>query len=198
MLLRVATSFVNTNVPGSYIDVRVKSTPVGVGASGNIAIIGEAAGGPDYSAENLKENWFTPDQAARAAQKYLSGPIVDAINALAAPSNDAEIQGSANRIYVLKTNAGSKASAVVDTDYGTLRDQNFGTDGNKYSYKILASASEVAPSVTSDDLTAVLGATLDGLNFSVRLNGGAIASVTLSGTSADHDTIEELAAEIDT
>lgn len=199
MALRLATSFVNTNVPGAYIDVRVKSTPVGVGASGNIAIIGEASGGQDFSAENLKENFFTPDQAARVAQKYISGPVVDAMNALAAPSNDTEIQGSANRVYVLKTNGGSKASAIVDTDYGTLRDQNWGLDGNKYSYKILAAASESAPAIISGDLTtAFLTPTVfDGLNFSVRLNGGAIAAVTLSNTTTDHDTIAELAAEID-
>lgn len=200
MSLRLATSFVNTNVPGPYIDVRVKSTPVGVGASGNIAIIGEAAGGQDFSVENLKENFFTPDQVARVAQKYISGPIVDAMSAISAPSNDSEIQGSANRVYILKTNGGSKAQATVDTNYGTLRDQNFGVDGNKYSYKILASATEVAPSITSGDLTTVLGtpATLNGLNFSVRLNGGAIAAVTLSNTATDHDTLAELAAEIDT
>jgi hypothetical protein len=199
MSLRLSTSFVNTNVPGAYIDVRVKSTPVGVGASGNIAIIGEAAGGADYAAENLKENFFTPDQAASVAQKYISGPVVDAMNALASPSNDSEIQGSANRVYILKTNAGSKAQATVDTDYGTLRDQNYGSDGNKYSYKILASAAEVAPAVTSDDLTTNLGTPtlFDGLNFSVRLNGGAIAAITLSGVAANHDTIAELAAEID-
>jgi len=199
MSLRLATSFVNTNVPGAYIDVRVKSTPVGVGASGNIAIIGEAAGGQDFSAESLKDNFFTPDQAARVAQKYISGPIVDAMNAITAPSNDSEIQGSANRVYILKTNGGSKAQSTVDTDYGTLRDQNWGIDGNKYSWKVLASASEVAPSITSGDLTTALGtpANFNGLNFSVRLNGGAIAAVTLSGTTGDHDTLAELVAEID-
>jgi hypothetical protein len=197
MSLRLATSFVNTNVPGAYVDVRVKSTPVGVGASGNIAIIGEAAGGQDFSAENLKENFYTPDQAARVAQKYISGPIVDAMNAITSPSNDSEIQGSANRVYILKTNSGSKASSTVDTNYGTLRDLNWGIDGNKYSWKALSAAAETAPSATSGDLTASLGAALNGLNFSVRLNGGAIAAVTLSGTTADHDTLAELVAEID-
>jgi hypothetical protein len=199
MALRLSTSFVNTNIPGAYIDVRVKSTPVGVGASGNVVIIGEAAGGADYAADILKDNFFTPDQASRVAQKYISGPIVDAMNALSAPSNDTEIQGSANRVYILKSNAGSKAQATIDTDYGTLRDQNYGLDGNKYSYKILSAAAEVAPTVTSGDLTANLtpGTIFDGLNFSVRLNGGAIAAVTLSGTAANHDTIAELAAEID-
>jgi len=200
MSLRLATSFVNTNVPGSYIDVRVKSTPVGVGASGNIALIGEAAGGESFSSENLKENFFTPDQTGRVAQKYISGPIVDAMNALSSPSNDADIQGSVNRVYILKTNAGTKAQATVDTDYGTLRDQNWGIDGNKYSWKALAAATEIAPSITSGDLTAIIAtpATLNGLNFSVRLNGSAIAAITLSGTDTDHDSLAKLVTEIDT
>lgn len=200
MSLRVATSFVNTNVPGSYIDVRVKSTPVGVGASGNIAIIGEADGGADFSVEDLKNNFFTPDQAAKAAQKYISGNIVDAINGIAAPSNDTEIQGSAGQIFVLKTNVSTQASSVVDTDYGTLEDQNYGSRGNKLSYKLLSAASEVAPMVTSTDLTTILGTptSLNGLTFQVRVDGGAATTVTLSGTAANHDTIAELASEIDT
>jgi len=126
MAQRITTSFINTNRPGSYFDVKVKSTPVGVASSGNIVIIGEAAGGPKYDAEDLKENFYTPDQLDRVTAKYISGPIVDAFRALSAPSSDANITGSANRIYIVKTNGGSQAQATVATAYGTLKDKNFG------------------------------------------------------------------------
>ena len=195
MAQRITTSFVNTNRPGSYFDVKVKSTPVGVASSGNIVIIGEASGGAavmgvdSVNGDVLKDNFFTPDQLAQVEKKYISGPIVDAFRALSSPSADANINGSANRIYIAKSNAGSKAEATIETAYGTLSDKNWGLDGNKYSYQISQSLSEVAPSITGDVITA-FGATLDGASFTVRQNGGAASVVTLgTGTHADIDAL---------
>jgi len=185
MAQRISTSFINTNRPGAYFDVKVKSTPVGVASSGNIVIIGEAAGGAKYTDEDLKENFFTPDQLDRVEAKYISGPIVDAFRALSAPSSDANITGSANRIYIVKTNGGSQASAAVATSYGTLKDKNFGLDGNKYSYQVTEIDAEVAPSIDGVAITADIGAgDLDGAEFTIRLNGGAETVVTLA-TPAD-------------
>ena len=45
MAQRITTSFINTNRPGSYFSVSVKSNPVGTVSSGNIIISGEAKGG---------------------------------------------------------------------------------------------------------------------------------------------------------
>ncbi len=195
MAQRVTTSFVNTNRPGSYFDVQVKSTPVGVASSGNIVIIGEASGGAagkgidNANGDVLKDNFYTPDQLAQVQKKYISGPIVDAFRAIASPSSDANINGSANRIYISKTNMGTQAQAIVATAYGTLKDKNWGIDGNKYSYQVSQSLPEIAPSITGGVITA-FGAALDGLSFSVRQNGGAAVVVTLgTGTHADIDAL---------
>lgn len=194
MAQRISTSFINTNRPGAYFDVKVKSTPVGVASSGNIVIIGEAAGGAKYTSEDLKENFFTPDQLDKVVAKYISGSIVDAFRALSAPSSDANITGSANRIYIVKTNGGSQASAVVATSYGTLKDKNWGINGNKYSYQVTEVNAEVGPSVNSDEITADIGGgDLDGASFSFRGNGGAVTVITL-GTPAD---LAAVIAEID-
>lgn len=195
MSQRLVTSFVNTNIPGAYNQVNVKSDPVGLGASGNVVIIGEADGGDSYQNVALKDNSFTPDQLDRVTQKYTSGPIVDAFRAFSAPSNDADIVGSANRIFIVKTNSGTKASALVDTNYGTLRAQNWGKAGNKIKFQITSIASEAAPTKTSGTIAA-FGAPLNGLTFDVRLNGGAKATVTLSGTASDHNSAATLASEI--
>lgn len=199
MAQRVTTSFANTNRPGSIFDVKVKSTPVGVAVSGNIVIIGEAAGGAAVqgidpsNGDILKDNFFTPDQLAQVESKYVSGPIVDAFRALSSPSSDANISGSANRIYIAKTNTSSKASATIATAYGTLKDKNWGLDGNKYSYQISQSLSEVAPEITGDVISS-FGAALDGAEFTIRLNGGAATIITLgTGTHAD---MSELLTEI--
>lgn len=156
---RITESFINTSRPGAYFDVKVKSTPVGAANSGNIIIVGEAAGGAavkgidSVNGDVLKNNYFTPSQVDRVVNKYISGPIVDAFRALSSPSNDANIGGSANRIYIAKTNEGVKASAEIASSYGTLYDKNYGIDGNKYYYNITQTKSEVAPSITSDAIT---------------------------------------------
>ena len=199
MAQRISNSFVNTNRPGAYFEQIVQSTPVGVASSGNIVIIGEASGGAaassiDSSGDVLKNNFFTPDQLDRVRAKYISGPIVDAFAALAAPSSDANITGSANRIYIVKTNTSSKAEKEMASAYGTMKDKNFGADGNKYAFQISQSIDEVAAQVTSGVIPA-FGVALDGLEFTIREQGGAESVITLGvGTHADRD---ELVTEID-
>ena len=200
MAQRLSTSFVNTNIPGAYVETTVKSTPVGITSTGDIVIVGEAAGGADYTQEVLKDNFYTPTQLDRVKSKYLRGPIVDAMAALVSPSNDTDIQGSVGKVYIVKTNSGAKAQATVAGDagdYGTLSDKNYGVDGNKYYYQVTQVESEVGPSVQGTDLTIGDGSIFDGLSFSFRGNGDVVTVVTLSATMGDHDTISELAAEID-
>lgn len=196
MSQRLTTSFINTVIPGAYPNVSVKSIPVGIASTGVVTIIGEAAGGAHFSAENLKENFFTPDQADRVAAKYISGPIVDAMRALAAPSADANIVGSATRVYILKTNSGAKASAIVDTDYGTLSSKNWGVAGNQIKYKIVASQLEDTPEAESSAAIPAFGAALNGASFTLRINGGAAAVITLSALSGDHSDIATLVTEL--
>jgi hypothetical protein len=201
MAQRLTTSFVNTNIPGAYPNVTVKSTPVGITNTGDIVIIGEAEGGADYTAETLKDNFFTPTQLDRVRSKYLRGPIVDAMAALTSPSNDTDITGSVGRVYIVKTNGGTKASGTVPASpsgtYGTFTDKNYGTDGNKYYYQTTQVEDEVGPSLQGSELTIGDGSIFDGLSFDFRGNGGVETTITLSGTSTDHDTIVKLATEID-
>ena len=195
MSQRLTNSFVNTNIPGPYPHVEVKSNPVGVAASGIVIIMGEADGGDSFHNVALKDNSFTPDQYAKVQAAYVSGPIVDAMKALTAPSGDADITGSATRVYIVKTNSSVKASAIVDTDYGTMLDGNFGKNGNKYKFQITATAVESAP-VKTGTVPPAFGAPLNGAEFGIRLNGGAMTTVLLSSTPANHADAATLATEI--
>lgn len=199
MAIRLTTSFVNTVRPGAYVNPRVRSFSSGVASTGVIAIIGEADRGEHFSNEVLADNAFGPDQVAQIIAKYGAGSIVDAASALAAPSNDPDIQGAPNSIIILKTNAGTKASKVMATSFGSLSAQNFGAYGNQLAYQVEQTQAEVAPTLTSDTIDALTDdpTLLNGLSFSVRVNGGAATVVTLSATTTDHDTIAELVAEID-
>lgn len=196
MAQRLTTSFINTVRPGAYFDLSVKSTPVGVASSGNIVIIGEADAGNSVAEDILKDTYFTPDQADKVVKKYVSGPIVDAFRILASPSSDANIAGSANRIYIAKTNSGVKASAPVAPSFGTLKSKNQGKDGNKIFFQITQIESEVGPSQVGSAISDY--SMLAGVQFKIRKNGGAETLVDVfTGLPADFNTAAEVAALID-
>jgi len=194
MAQRVVTSSLNTVTPGAYPEVNVKSTPVGIASGGAILIIGEADGGESYSEVDLKDNFFSPDQADEVEAQYVRGNIVDAMQSLAAPANDTNIQGSVSRVYIAKTNTSAKASAIMATSYATLSASKSGKDGNKISYNVSESQAEIAPVITSGTVPA-FGAALDGAVVNIRLDGGASASVTLG--VGGHADIAALIIEID-
>jgi len=195
MAQRLVTESVNTVTPGAYPEVQVRSQPVGIAAGGAIVLIGEGNSGERYDEQDVKLEFYSPDQADRVEAKYGSGSnISDAMNALASPANDTDIQGSVSRVYILKTNQSTKATAALATAYGSLTAKNSGKPGNEISYKITESQAEAAPTVTSGAIPA-FGAPLDGAEFTIRLNGGALTTVTLGvGGHADAAT---LATEID-
>jgi hypothetical protein len=193
MSQRLVTSFINTNIPGAYPNVTVQSQPVGLGQSGILVIMGEADGGPSYTEVALKNNSFTVDQLTKVQNMYISGQIVDAFAALTAPSNDANITGSANQVYIVKTNTSSQASASVAANtsspsvYGILTDRNYGINGNNYSYQVTSIQAEAPPAIIGGTITSFSG--LSGDSFTVRLNGGAAIVVTLMGTITNVATL---------
>jgi len=197
MSLRLVTPFVNTNIPGVYPSVIVQSQPVGLGLSGIVVIMGEADAGPGYHQSVLANQFFTPDQLANVEQLYGSGQIVDSFTALAAPSDDPNITGSANLIYIAKTNNGTQASSLVPAfsgTYGTFTAQNWGVGGNLFNYEISSLNPEVPPQLTGNTVPA-FGAPLNGATFSIRLNGGAVDVITLSSSSGPVNPTEAAAAQ---
>lgn len=196
MSIRLANSFINTVVPGSYAETLIKSDPVGVAASGVIAIIGEADGGDDHTLEDSKQSFFGPSQVDRVTQKYVSGNIVDAMRMLSAPSADADITGAPTRTYILKTNVSTKASALVEDNYGTIRARVAGAAGNRNRYEVTQTQEEIAPELSGNTITDF--AALAGVEFGVRLNGEAVAVIdAFGGLPDDYDTIAEVIALID-
>ena len=117
MSQRIVTPFLNTNIPGAYVNTQVISNASGLATSGVVLIMGEAAAGPSYQVTKLANNFYGPTALAQVRAIYGSGPIVDAFSALSAPSNDPDIVGTASSIYIIKTNTGVQASSTI---YGTF------------------------------------------------------------------------------
>lgn len=190
MSQRFTTSYVNTNVPGAYVNTTVISNSSGLATSGVVLIMGEAAGGPDYSVTTLANNHFGPSALNQVRSIYTSGPIVDAFAALSAPSNDPDISGTASSIYIIKTNKGTKASATVaghSATYGTLSALNYGVAGNLFNYTVTSLDAETPPAVTGVTIPSYTG--LSGAAFTVRVNGGAATVVTPQGTITNRATL---------
>jgi hypothetical protein len=174
------TPWISTPIPGAYVNTTVISTASGLASSGVVLIMGEAAGGPNYSEVTLANNFYGPSAFNQVKSIYTSGPIVDAFAALSAPSNDPDISGTATSIYIIKTNEGVQASAAIP-GYGTFTALNYGVAGNLFNYTITSINDEVPPMVTGNTVPA-FGAALNGATFSIRQNGGAIDVITLSSS----------------
>jgi hypothetical protein len=195
MALRVVTPFINTVTPGAYANVTVQSLPVGLGASGVIVLVGEADGGDSYQNVPIASSAYTVDQLAKVQSVFTSGQIVDAFRALSAPSADADIVGSANLVYIVKTNQGTKASAILPSAFGSLNAKNWGVSGNKCKFQVSTLQSEIAPTAIGATI-ATFGAALNGLSFAIRLNGGSAQTILLSPNSFDHANIADLVLEL--
>lgn len=171
-------------VPGAYPDYKVQADTSGVATTGVIAIIGEADAGAPGSIEDLVNNSYGPDQLADVVAKYKSGRIVDAFRALTSPANDADIQGSVNRVIIYKTNASLKASAdIVNQGLGTfgeLSDQSYGKLGNLIKFNSVESQAEVAPQTS--EMTYI--PTPSGAIVDVRVNGAAKQSLAVTALQA--------------
>lgn len=164
--------------PGAYSRTTVDLTGgFPVADTGIVGIIGEADLGAPGSVEDIRENYFSPDQFSEVVAKYKSGPIVDAFRLLIAPSNDDRIPNGAQRIYIYKTNLSTKASAVLPTAYGSVYSRNYGFDQNTISFLVSDSQDEAAPAIPAFSFIPDEN-TSGALGF--RVNGELKQSVTLT------------------
>lgn len=186
--------------PGAYWDFRVQRNNSGLSTTGVVTLIGEAEAGPAWSEEtDLSLNYFGPDEGGVVASKYKSGNLVDAFRIAANPANDPDITGAPSRIYIVKTNKGTKAQRALSrsglADYGILADKSYGSLGNMIYYSVTASAPEAAP--TTGTFTYLPGpelGTSDGSVLSVRVNGLAKSDVVLSALEAPSTFVNNLNA----
>jgi len=177
--------------PGSYSQTKIDlGGNIPLGPAGLIAIFGEAdAGTPGASEIDIARNFYTAENLEDARQKYRSGPIMDALNFLFAPSVDGAIPNGAQSVWVYKTNASLRASLALASSYGTVRSLEWGVGGNRISYKNVLVNSGAA---VASGLPPSLGAALTSQSMTFRANGGSLITVTFSAVDSDHDTLAEV------
>ena len=191
MAIQYTTTAGTLTIPGAYWQSTVQASNSSLGTNGVIAIVGEADGGPDQTLEpKLSLNVFAPNDLSAVVAKYRSGPIVDMLNALAAPANDPNIKGAPNSVLIVKTNHSTKAAVALLNNsavaYGSLTDKGYGILGNSIYEQVTAGATinsvvtpgtpEVAP--TTGPFTVSVAAKAYTANF--RANGGAVQSLSVT------------------
>lgn len=106
-------------MPGVYSQVDAEGLQsVGLGASGIVALIGSAVGGrpvADIEAITDLPRYTNPAAAQRFASR---GDLKEAAAMAFSPSGDAQIQGGAAEVLMLKVNPATKASATLQSGSG--------------------------------------------------------------------------------
>lgn len=167
--------------PGSYSKTSVNLTGgFPVAPAGIVGIVGEAEAGAPGSSEDIRENNFSPAQFADVVDKYKSGPIVDAFRLLVNPSNDARVANGANRVYIYKTNASTKASGTLPSAYGSISSKNYGLDENTINFQVSDAQSEQGPQMGSFNWVSDENS---GATVRARVNGGAQQSASIAAAA---------------
>lgn len=177
MAINVSFNGATIYKPGAYSKV---SIDLGGGfplsPTGLIAIFGESdAGTPGSDVPNIADNVFSPEQLPLIKQTYRDGPLVDACNFLFAPGADGAIPGGAQAVYIYKTNASDRATLSLANSWGTVRAREWGTGGNKLTYKNVLVPATPATTQSSATFNLTAGA-FDGETLVLRLLGAGATS----------------------
>jgi hypothetical protein len=167
-------------VPGTYVAQKVIAGQGGLALSGVVTLVGEADQGKHWSQEeDVSATGFRPDQLNAVINRYGSGPLVDGFRAVIAANADPAIAGSATLIYLVKTNQGTKASALADrSGFGTwaqLQAKLAGKPGNSISFKTTTEKAEVAPQLA--------------LGYFPRLTGTSTLKIRINGSAQTNSTV---------
>lgn len=172
-------------IPDSSVDVVVASQPSGVALSGVIALVGEADEGPSWQqdkADGIKPSSqsFGPGDIGRVISKFGSGRLVDAYRGIVAPSASTRIQGSPNRIILIKSNDSTKASLTTQDSHGTFQAKRGGALGNSISEAVSTAQSEAAPTTSSFSYVP----SASSASLAIRANGEAQQTLAISADTS--------------
>jgi len=111
--------------PGSYSEVDVSSLEqVGLGASGIVAMLGEAEGGVPVSAYSVVGDIVRFNNPSQVRKGFRSGDLRDAGGMIFDPSSDGIIQAGAQQIVAMKVNPATQSVASFANVNGNALDLN--------------------------------------------------------------------------
>jgi len=194
MAIRVNFKGASLLVPGPYSSVEVAESGVAAPALGVVALIGEADEGTPFSQETgLSAVSYGPDEFAAIQDKYVSGELVDAARLAISPSNDPQIQGGAQELILIKTNASAKASLNIPqaaSTYGTVKAKRAGEPGNQVSVKVEIVSSKAIITINRLDqgVTEISDALGGNALMAIQVTDGTATAATLTINDTEFKT----------
>jgi len=109
--------------PGSYSVIDASGLEsVGLGATGIVAVLGEAVGGKPVSEITEPADLIRVTKPEQGRQLFRSGPLREVMDILFAPSKDQDIPGGASQVIAMKVNPATQSSGSLANTYGDALD----------------------------------------------------------------------------
>lgn len=109
--------------PGSYSIVDASGLEsIGLGASGIVAVLGEAEGGLPATEISELADFLSITKPEKGRELFKSGDLREVVDMLFAPSNDPDILGGAQEIIPMKVNPATQSTASLANAYGDILD----------------------------------------------------------------------------
>jgi hypothetical protein len=184
-------------IPGAPASWDVAPSTAGTSATGILVLVGEAEAGPDFTNDDVVAGGGYGVNSKNAVKaKYGSGRLVDAYTMACAPSKDAAVKGAPSRIYLLKTNEGAKASAILSSAYSTVRAKQEGVNGNLINVTVTTPAANtrlVRVQRASDNISQsyTIG---NNVVFTIGAHTATAVSMTITATALTSAGIPAVAA----
>lgn len=111
-----------TAIPGSYSEVDASGlAKVGVGATGIIALLGEANGGAPYTAADADfAGYYRISNPGKVARTFREGDMLEAGSILFDATKDPNIPSSAQEVLFVKVNPATQSSRTFYDDTGAI------------------------------------------------------------------------------
>lgn len=174
-----------TSVPGSYSEIDASGlATVGLGATGIVAVIGEAGGGAPLTPIRITN-------PGRVGRTFREGDLLEAGTFLFDPSVDPEIAGGAQEIVFVKVNPATQAVGTLLNANGPVLDitaQDWGVFTNQINIEV-ATGSTIGKAITVTDTSTGLAETFDNIG-----GGGAFSLLYTPGTDGALTMVASLSA----
>ena len=187
--------------PGGATKVDVSQlAQVSAGATGIVALIGEADGGQPNEVSDVGDvNEGTPkiysfSDATSAKEIFRSGPLADAIGLAFDAANDPRIPGGAQRVLAIKTNQSKSADTTLAAEHAVATDvvqiftNDYGVQTSGFTFELVVSPGDtnhnqldmsiVTPDGVIEDITGIGDDPL----LDIKYKGPDTQTVLQSGT----------------
>lgn len=126
--------------PGSYSEIDASGLEtVGLGATGIVAVLGEAQGGRPYTAVTEADDFIRLNKPEQGRRNFRSGNLREVVDLLFGPSKDPDIPGGAVQVVPMKVNPATQSTVTLPNAHGdvvTLTSEDWGVQTTQINVSV--------------------------------------------------------------